>query len=162
LKGAKPSPNVVNSDRRAGGHRIPVVTKPEVIVTADRPTTTIEDMVTAFSTSTTMIHGTVAGTYVMARKSAIAKGPMPTAALGTGLVKYLKVSRGIGYLGTAVDLSYRYLEFKDHKSTRNLVKLTVGMAIPFLVFAPGGVFLVIGVSAAEMIWGESIYNLIPN
>jgi len=159
-----------------GPYRIPrYVFTDDVVVTAPRLAngnrSSVDDWVTAFGASTTIVHGTVAGTYDLVirvqdvRVMQASKTPtIPTpASLGAGIKGYVRAAKGIAYAGAALDIGYNFYLLTDAPSQRTLTKFGVSVAINAFAFIPyGGFVIAIGLTAAELQWGDKYYNTLSN
>jgi len=161
---SRPKGNLKGGEKR-------LYTSREVVVTASRfvrdNRSSVGDWVTAFGASTTIVNGTVAGSYdlvkrvqymrvMQARKTPTM--PMP-ASLGVGMKGYLRFSKKLGIAGAILDVGFNFVLFSQKPSLRTFAPLFFGACISASAFIPHvGFGCAIGFTAAELQWGDEFYN----
>ncbi len=86
-----------------------------------------------------------------------------TADLASFTKGYLKVFKGFGYAGTAVNLGSAGYQLYNNPTSGNATRLVVQGAAIGAVFIPVvGWGVSLGIGAADMIWGDDFYNWIDN
>lgn len=83
--------------------------------------------------------------------------------LSTGTMKYLKYSKGLGYLGAGINTTSAIIQYGQNPTAGNATRIAVqGLAIG-TAFIPGvGWVISLGISGAVMIWGDQFYEWIDN
>lgn len=86
-----------------------------------------------------------------------------TGELTKGTGNYLKFAKGVGTVATVANIGYSTIQFANNPTTGNATRLAVkGLAIG-TAFIPGvGWAISLGISAADMIWGDQFYEWIDN
>ena len=83
--------------------------------------------------------------------------------LGSGAGKYLKYSKGLGYVGAGINTALALDQYVQNPTAGNATRIAVqGLAIG-TAFIPGvGLVISLGIGGADMIWGEQFYDWIDN
>ncbi|WP_277633341.1 RHS repeat-associated core domain-containing protein [Avrilella dinanensis] len=83
--------------------------------------------------------------------------------LSKGTQNYLKAFRGVGYLAAGINVGYAGYQLYENPTAGNATRLAVqGLAIGAAFIPVVGWAISLGIGAADMIWGDQLYEWIDN
>lgn len=83
--------------------------------------------------------------------------------LSPGTMKYLKYSKGAGYVTAGITTTSAVIQYGQNPTAGNAARIAVQGLTIGTAFIPGvGWAISLGIGAADMIWGDQFYEWIDN
>lgn len=99
----------------------------------------------------------------MGAKTSLIEFAAKSGDLTKGTQNYLRAFRGVGYLAAGINAGYAGYQLYENPTAGNATRLAVqGLAIGAAFIPVVGWAISLGIGAADMIWGDQLYEWIDN